>query len=138
MLLLLRFHKTHFLCDSLSGLDDFSFPKKIQLVSNLDYEILDQSVLGQNDLQFLFIYSFTRISLERFDHLLGLVQEKIIRKHHLKQPISAEKRLAITLRHLASGDSQQLIAFLFKVDQSTANGIINKHLMYFGTHCLNI
>ena len=66
------------------------------------------------------------MSPERFDHLLGLTQEKITRKHYIGQPISAEERLAITLRYLASGDSQQSIAFVFKVGHSTVNGIINE------------
>ena len=52
---------------------------------------------------------------EKFNHLLGLVPEKITRKHHIRQSIAAEERLAITLRYLTSGGSQQLIAFLFKV-----------------------
>ena len=63
---------------------------------------------------------------ERFDHLLGLDQEKITRKHHIRKSISNEEQLAITLRYLALGDSQQLIAFLFKVGHSTDNGIINE------------
>ena len=44
----------------------------------------------------------------------------------IRQPISAEKRLAIILRYFASGDNQQSIAFLFKVGHSTVNGIINE------------
>ena len=64
------------------------------------------------------------MSPEWFDHQLGLIEEK--RKHHIRQSISAEERLAITLRYSASGDSQQLIAFLFKVGHSTVNGIINE------------
>ena len=44
------FIKIYFLCGSLSSLNGFSFSKKVQLISNLDYEMLDQSVLGQDDL----------------------------------------------------------------------------------------
>ena len=64
------------------------------------------------------------MSPEWFDHQLSLIEEK--RKHHIRQSISAEERLAITLRYSASGDSQQLIAFLFKVGHLTVNGIINE------------
>jgi len=63
---------------------------------------------------------------DRFDHLLSLVQDKISKKTHIRQPISAAERLAITLRYLATGDSQQSIAFLFKVGHSTVNSIINE------------
>ena len=52
---------------------------------------------------------------EKFNHLLGLVPEKITRKDHIRLSIAPEERLAIRLRYLASGHSQQLIAFLFKV-----------------------
>ena len=67
------------------------------------------------------------MSPETFDHLLGLVQEKITLKPHIRQPISAEERLvAITLRCLASGDSQQSIAFIFNIGHSTGNGITSE------------
>ena len=73
-----------------------------------------------------FLSRFTRISPERFDHLLSLVEEKIKRKTHIREPTSPAERLAITLRYLASGDRQQSIAFLFKIGHSTANKMVNE------------
>ena len=67
-----------------------------------------------------------RMSPERFDHLLTLVRGRIERKFHIREPISAEERLAITLRYLATGDSQTSIGILFKVGRSTVNGIIDE------------
>ena len=62
---------------------------------------------------------------ERFDHLLSLVEEKRKSKQII-EPISPVERLAITLSYLASGDSQQSIAFLFKVRHSPINKIVNE------------
>ena len=63
-----------------------------------------------------FLSIFTRMSPERFDHLLSVVEEKRKKKTYIRESISPAERLAITLRYLASGDSQQSIAFLFKVN----------------------
>ena len=63
---------------------------------------------------------------ERFDHLLSLVEEKTKKQTNIREPISPVERLAITLRYLASGDSQQSIAFLLKVGHSTVNKIVNE------------
>ena len=38
--------------------------------------------------------------------------------------MSPAERVTITFRYLASGDSQQFIAFLFKVGHSTVNKIV--------------
>ena len=63
---------------------------------------------------------------ERFDHLLSLVEEKTKKQTNIREPISPVERLAITLRYLASGDSQQSIVFLFKVRHSPINKIVNE------------
>ena len=53
-------------------------------------------------------YRYVRMSKERFDHLLGLVREKITKKDtQMRDAITAEERLVITLRYLSSGMSQQ-------------------------------
>ena len=68
------------------------------------------------------IYS---LSPERFDHLLNLVEEKIKKEIHIREPISPAERLAITMRYLASRDSLQSIAFLFKAGHPTVNKIVD-------------
>ena len=65
------------------------------------------------------------MSRERFDHLAELIRGKITREHHVREPISPEERLAMTLRYLARGDSQHSLGFMFKLGRSAANGIIN-------------
>ena len=62
------------------------------------------------------------MSPERFDHLDRLIQDKITRKHDVREPISPEERLAMTLRYLATGDSQHSLGFMFKLGRSTVNG----------------
>ena len=60
-------------------------------------------LLAKENDRFTF-FKYTRISPERFDHLLSLVQPKIEKECKVRPPISAEERLVATLRYLASGD----------------------------------
>ena len=64
---------------------------------------------------------------QRFDHLLSLVGPKI-KKHdtNFRKAIPPAERLAITLRFLASGESQQSLAFLFRVGRATISRIIRE------------
>ena len=65
------------------------------------------------------------MSPNRFEHLLSLVQP-IIQKEDTKfcKLITAAERLAITLRFLATGDSQQSLSFSFRVGKSIVSAII--------------
>ena len=54
------------------------------------------------------------MSPDRFDHLLSLVEPAIIKQNNnYRQPISAAEQLCLTIRFLASGDSQQSLSFAF-------------------------
>ena len=68
-----------------------------------------------------------RMSPESFDHLLSLVSP-LISKHttKLREPISAAERLALTLRFLASGNSQQSMSFSYRVGRQTVSSIIKE------------
>ena len=49
------------------------------------------------------------MSPDRFDHLLSLVEPAITKQNNnYCQPISADERLCLTIRFLASGDSNNL------------------------------
>ena len=61
------------------------------------------------------------MSPERYDHLLSLVHDGLIKKHHIRESISPGKRLAVTLRYLAYGDSQT-----YKIGHSTICDIIEE------------
>ena len=58
--------------------------------------------------------------------MLSHIEEKIKNKTHIRELIFPAERLVISLRYLVSGDSQQSIAFLFKVGYSTVNKIVNE------------
>ena len=62
---------------------------------------------------------YFRMSPDRFNHLLSLV-EPLIRKSdtRFRKSISAGERLALTLRFLANGNSQQTLSYSFRVTVS--------------------
>ena len=65
-------------------------------------------------------YRYVRMSKERFDHLLGLLREKITKRDtYMREAISAEERLVITLRYLSAGMSQQTFCDNFRVGWTT-------------------
>lgn len=67
------------------------------------------------------------MSPERFDHLVSLVSPYIKKSNcRSRQPLSPEQRLVITLRYLATGDSQQSQSFNFLVGRSTICNIIRE------------
>ena len=64
---------------------------------------------------------------QRFEHLLSLVAPLISKTStKLRSPISVAERLTLTLRYLATGDSQQSQSFNFRVGRSTVSGIIRE------------
>ena len=67
------------------------------------------------------------MSPDRFDNLLTLVKP-IIEKRDTKfrKPIPAAERLALTLRFLATGDSQQSLSFSFRIGKATVSKIISE------------
>ena len=74
-----------------------------------------------------FHYRYLRMSKERFDHLLELIREKITKKDTvLRKAISAEERLVITIRYLASGMSQQDLCWNFRVGRTTVSNILKE------------
>ena len=66
------------------------------------------------------------MSPERFNQLAELIRDKITRKHHVREPISPEERLAMTLHYLTTVNSQHPLGFMFKLGRSTVNGITNE------------
>lgn len=67
------------------------------------------------------------MSPERFDHLLGLVSPLITKKDtNFREAISPAERLALTLRFLATGESQISLTFLFRMGKATVSKIISE------------
>ena len=66
------------------------------------------------------------MSPERFNHLADLLRPLITNEFRSRIPISVEEKLAVTLRYLATGNSQRDLAFSFKLGRSTINQIIKE------------
>ena len=72
-------------------------------------------------------FRFFRMSAERFDHLLTVVAPFITKVDtNFRKPISATERLAVTLRFLASGDSQISLHYLLRIPTTTLSRIISE------------
>ena len=65
------------------------------------------------------------MSSDRFEHLLSLVGPIIQKEEtHMRESISAEERLVVTLRFLFSGDAQQSLCYAFRLGKTTVSNII--------------
>ncbi|KAL9977992.1 hypothetical protein ACROYT_G015463 [Oculina patagonica] len=74
-----------------------------------------------------YFFRYIRMSPERFEHLLTLVAPYIQKKACRScDPISPAERLVVTLRYLATGDSQQSQSFNFRIGKSTICHIIQE------------
>ena len=106
--------------------------RKLSLNTYLDIYLIILIVYWNNaDMLYYFYKNFTcrflRMSPERFENLLNLIGPLIEKQHYrFRKPISAAERLTITLRSLASGDSQQSLAFNFRVGSTTVCNIIRE------------
>ena len=64
------------------------------------------------------------MSPERFEHLLQLTGHKLSKKDtRFRKAIPTAERLALTLRFLASGDSQKSLSFAFRIGTTTVSNI---------------
>jgi len=67
------------------------------------------------------------MSPERLDHLINLVSPFVVKKMcRSRDTISPAKRIVLTLRYLATGDSQQSQSFAFRIGRSTVCHIIRE------------
>ena len=67
------------------------------------------------------------MSPHRFDHLLSLVKDRIEKRNtRLRKAIPPEARLAITLRFLASGETQQSLSYSLRVGRQTLSKIVSE------------
>ena len=67
------------------------------------------------------------MSPERFEHLLQLIGPKITKEDtRFRKSIPAGERLALTLRFLASGDSQKSLSFSYRMGTTTVSNIIKE------------
>ena len=67
------------------------------------------------------------MSPERLDHLLSLIAPFITKERcRSRTPISASERLCLCLRYLATGETQQLLAFSFRIGRATVSKAVKE------------
>ena len=72
-----------------------------------------------------FFSRYIRMSPEWFDHLLGLIENRITKEEtNFRKAISAGEKLAVALRFLASEESKQLLSFAYLIGKSVISRII--------------
>lgn len=70
---------------------------------------------------------FFRMSSFEFDFLLNKLRHIIAKRDtNMRKAISAETRLAITIRYLSSGDSYRSLMLLFRVAHNTISKIVSE------------
>ncbi|XP_035919354.1 protein ANTAGONIST OF LIKE HETEROCHROMATIN PROTEIN 1-like [Anopheles stephensi] len=73
------------------------------------------------------IHDFLRLDREEFLHILSLIAPKICRENtNMRKAITPKQRLAIALRYLATGDSYESLAYLFRVSSRSVSHIVQK------------
>ena len=74
-----------------------------------------------------YFFRYLRMTPDRFGHLLSLVRPKIEKQNtNFRKSIPAESRLALTLRFLASGESQQSLSYSFRIGRTTVSKIVSE------------
>lgn len=71
-------------------------------------------------------FQYFRMTPGRLEELLCLVGPYLVKNSTTREPISPAERLAVTLRFLATGDSQKSIAFSFRLGHSTVTKIVEE------------
>ena len=67
------------------------------------------------------------MSPERLEHLLGLVEPLLQKKYtNLRKAIPAAEQLMLTMRFLASGDSQVSLSYLFRMGMKSVSRIVSE------------
>ena len=66
-----------------------------------------------------YFFRFVRMTPQRFEHLLSLVGPHLQRTTtKMRESISPAERLILTLKFLASGDSQKSLCFSFRISRA--------------------
>ena len=93
---------------------------------NIALNLLPHIILKTWRLNFSF-FRYFRMSSGRFDSLLWLEVPLIVKQTtKLREPISAEKRLLVTLNYLASRDLHISLLFSYRIERSTLSSILKE------------
>ncbi|XP_024875884.1 protein ANTAGONIST OF LIKE HETEROCHROMATIN PROTEIN 1-like, partial [Temnothorax curvispinosus] len=66
------------------------------------------------------------MSSTQLENLLQIVGPKLQKQTHIREPVSAEERLCLTLRYLACGDSMVSISYQYLLGCTTISNIISE------------
>ncbi|XP_058122877.1 uncharacterized protein LOC131293855 [Anopheles ziemanni] len=71
--------------------------------------------------------NFLRMKKEDFDVLLDMIRPEINRMNtNMRDSITAQERLLITLRYLATGETFSSLQYLFRVSRSSISNIVKE------------
>ncbi|XP_064487707.1 uncharacterized protein LOC135399901 [Ornithodoros turicata] len=73
-------------------------------------------------------FKYFRMTKASFDHLLGVVRDRILHAPTHRRPILPAERLAVALRFLSTGGSMQDIAMSYRMHRSTVSMILKETL----------
>ncbi|KAH6925518.1 hypothetical protein HPB50_006521 [Hyalomma asiaticum] len=79
-----------------------------------------------------------RLDIEQFHHLLALIEPKIVRQDTvMRSSVPAKTRLQVTLRFLASGESQFSLSHQFRLGHSTYGyqAVVRSTAQPLAPHC---
>jgi hypothetical protein len=69
--------------------------------------------------------NFTRKTASDFELLMTIIESKVSRQNtNYRKSITVNKRLAVTLRFSATGDSYQSLMYLFKISKRSISTIV--------------
>ncbi|XP_016842061.1 protein ANTAGONIST OF LIKE HETEROCHROMATIN PROTEIN 1 [Nasonia vitripennis] len=71
-------------------------------------------------------FQYVRMDVDTFNYLLSMVEPYLRNRKKKRDAISAEQRLTITLRYLASGDDILSIAISYRLGKPTVYSIIKR------------
>ncbi|XP_022906222.1 uncharacterized protein [Onthophagus taurus] len=91
------------------------------------FEILIRNHLNADDEKFR---SFFRLNKEQFNFVLNLVHADLKKQstNCVKNPISPEEKLALTLRFLATGETFKSLSFAFRISSSYISIVVRETL----------
>ncbi|XP_071940897.1 uncharacterized protein [Antedon mediterranea] len=88
------------------------------------FETLVKRNLATNEDEF---FNYFRMTPHQYGHLVSLIKDDITKRDtRFRESISAEERLSICLRYLATGDSYPTMYFAYRVGKSTICKIISE------------
>lgn len=64
------------------------------------------------------------MNVEVYETLLNIVEPYLIKQNNIRDPISTNTRLEISLRYLVSGDSMKSLSYTFRVGPNTISIIV--------------